>query len=381
MSVMTNDFELLLSDVSIAKVLHKILDKLDVQPMLERKNSLSIAINEKEFPELFSPSSVDEDELLEKKIKALVKVGLFRLKQSKKASFLPLVEQKAKLVFNADFEEELRAFYGREEVVDAWLEALDKYNLEDKQFLDLLKRNPITIKSKSEDEIVARLSVWVDESKSTSVRTESARCFWGLSKIFDNHEVLKEYFGLEDMPISLLIHMESPIIEQVLFIENQDTFYEACESEAKVFKDTVIVYASGFKASAKRIRHRRGSKMYFSFESKDMEKSFIRFQEWFYKENEDTLPVYFWGDFDHAGMDILKAFKVIFENIDAWKVGYKIMVEAIKNDFGHTPLMAGKERQVKQGAKGIDCAYADEILIPLLENEMFLDQEFVKIVK
>jgi len=377
---MRDDFELLLSDLSIAKVLHKILDKLDVQPMLERKNSLSIAINEKEFPELFSPSSVDEDIVLEKRILTLVKLGLFTLKQSKKASFLPLVERKAKLIFNADFEEVLRVFYGREELEDAWLEALDRYDIKDKQLLELLKRNPITIKSKSEEEIVERLLEWVDEPKSKSARKESARCFWGLSKVLDKHETFKEYFGLEDMPISLLIHLQSPIIEQVLFIENQDTFYEACESEAKAFNHTVIVYASGFKASAKRIRHRRGSKMYFSVESKDIQKSFQHFQEWFYKENEANFPVYFWGDFDHAGIEILKAFKVNFENIDAWKAGYKVMVEAIKNDFGHTPIMAGKERQIKQGKKRAECAYADEVLIPLLENEIFLDQEFVEMV-
>jgi len=380
MNVMTDDFELILSDVSIEKVLHKILDKLDVQPMSERKNNLSLAINEKEFPELFSPSSVDEDVMLEKKILALVKRGLFTLKRSKKASFLPLAEQKAKLIFNSSFEEKLRVFYAREEVLDTWLEALEKYDLKEKEFLELLKRNPITIKSKSENEIVERLSVWVDKPKSKSARKESARCFWGLSKIFDNQEALKEYFGLESMPISLLIHMKSHIIEQVLFIENQDTFYEACESEAKAFSHTVIIYASGFKASAKRIRKRRGSKMYFSFESKDIEKRFQSFQEWFYKENENTLPVYFWGDFDHAGMDILKAFKVNFKNIDAWKVGYEIMIEAIKNDFGHTATMAGKERQIKHAKERTHCTYADEVLIPLLKNEMFLDQEFIKII-
>lgn len=380
MSVMTNDLETILADVSISKVLNELLTKLDAQALSERCNSLSVAINEKNFSELFTPSSVNEEQLLEKKIYALVKLGVFEIKRTKRASFLPLVQQKAKLIFNGEFEEQIRVFYGREISNDPWLEALNSFEIADKNLLELLEQNSIKIKGRSDYEIIERLLEWAEGSKSKSARKESSKCFWGLSKVFDKQEAYKNYFGLEDMPISLLVHFQSAIIEQVLFIENQDTFYEACESEHEIFKNTVIIYASGFKASAKRIRHRRGSKMYFSFNSKDTKESLDVFLKWFYKESDNDLAVYFWGDFDYAGMDILKAFKVNFEHIDAWEMGYKSMVKAIKNNFGHTPMMAGKERQAKIDSDFIGCLYADEELIPLLLNkEIFLDQEFVDI--
>ena len=375
---MQNNLEGLLEDISIAKVCHALLDKLDKQPISERSNNLSFLINSKHFPELFSPSTVDEDVRLEVKIHALISIGLFDIKQTKKKAHLPLSERNAKLVFNSEFEDKLRRFYHRDIIQNTWREALNKEDVLDRSLLTFLKNNPIKVKNKSDDEVVHQLLKWTQNIKSNSARKESARCFWGLSKIFDNQEAYKTYFELEDMPISLLVYMQTAIVEEVLFIENKDTFYEVCDSVNEVFKNSVIIYASGYMASAKRIRQRRGSQMYLELNSKYTKESIEKFIAWYYRENSEDIPVYFWGDLDYEGMNILKALKVNFDNIDAWKKGYDMMLEEVKKGFGHAPEMAGKERQIMLNDNILGCSYADKSLVPILSKEaLFIDQEIV----
>lgn len=380
---MQNNLETLLEDRSIAKVCNGLLDKLDKQGMSERSHHLITPINEKYFPELFYPSIVDEDVRLEMKLKELIFLGLFKIKQIKKKSYLPLSERGAKLIFNSEFEDKLRSFYNRKIQQNSWLEAISKKDIANKSILTLLEKNPIKIKHKSDDEVLEQLLKWIETNKSKSARKESSRCFWGLSKIFDNQEAYKIYFGLKDMPISLSIYMQtSESIEEVIFIENQDTFYEACESSNKIFKNSVIIYASGYKASAKRIRQRSGSKMYLATSSQHTSESFKKFEAWFYKESSEEIPVYFWGDLDYAGIHILKALKVNFRHIDAWKKGYDIMVKEVKEDFGHTPEMAGKEKQLSITYQLLECDYTNQLLIPNLTTKaLFIDQEFVIIEK
>ncbi len=378
MNIMQNNLEELLQDSSIAKVCHNLLDKLDKQPIGERSNNMYVLINSKQFPELFSPSTVDEDLRLEVKIHALIEIGLFDIKQIKKKAHLPLSEREAKLIFHSKFEDSLRIFYNRDTIQNTWLEALNKEKILNKNLLIFFQNNPIKIKNKSDDEVVHQLLKWTQNIKSNSARKESAKCFWGLSKIFDNQESYKIYFELEDIPISLLVYMQTAIVEEVLFIENKDTFYEICDSGHAAFKNSVIIYASGYMASAKRIRQRRGSKMYLELNSKHTIESIEKFTTWFYGENSEDISVYFWGDLDYEGMNILKALKVNFDNIDAWEKGYDLMLEEVKKSFGHTPEMAGKERQVLLNENILGCSYADRSVVPILSKEaLFIDQEIV----
>jgi len=378
MYIMQNNLEVLLEDVSIANVCHNLLDRLDKQPIDTRSNDLRTPINEKQFSQLFHPSSVDEDIRLEEKIHALISIGLFDIKQTNKKAHLPLFERDAKLIFNPKFEDKLRKFYHRDIIQNAWLNALRKEENFDKNLLAFLENNPIKVKNKSDEEIIQQLLKWTQNIKSNSARKESARCFWGLSKVFDKQEAYKIYFGLEDMPISLLLYMQTASVEEVLFIENKDTFYEVCESGNEAFQNSVIIYASGYMASAKRIRQRRGSKIYLESSSHHTKESIEKFTAWLYKESSEAIPVYFWGDLDYEGMNILKALKVNFKNIDAWERGYEEMLEEVKKGFGHTPVMANKEGQVLLNDNILGCSYADQILVPVLDKEaLFIDQEIV----
>lgn len=376
------NLEVLLADISITTVCNRLLDKLDKQPMSQRSNNLTIPIDEKQFSELYSPSEIDEDIRLEEKIHALISLGLFEVQQTKKKAYLPLSQRNARLVFNADFEENLRVFYNREIEQDNWLEALNEKNVPDKKLLEFFRNNPLKVKNKSDEEVVQQLLRWSKNIESNSARRESARCFWGLSKIFDNQEAYKTYFNLGDMSVSLLLYMQTSMVNEVLFIENKDTFYEVCDSKNEIFKNSVIIYASGYQASAKRIRQRNGSTMYLESSSGHTQESFEKFEVWFYRENNEKISVYFWGDLDYEGIHILKALKVNFENIDAWENAYRIMLEEVKKGFGHTPEMSGKERQILVQNKLLGCHYADKVLIPrLLNKALFLDQEFINIDK
>ena len=212
-----------LRNEDISKVLNKILDNLDKQSF--RKNRLTESINEKTFPALYEPLEINDDIELENNINLLIKEKIFDLEQNKKSECLPLCDKKAKLIFNDKFENILRTFYNREVRTDNWEDILEDYFPTDSDLYILLKNNPFKIEGKNNKEIIEKLSIWIKkENKSNSQRQESARCFWGLSKIFDKRDEFNNYFALESMSITLLIHPKTKSAKDILFIENLDTF-------------------------------------------------------------------------------------------------------------------------------------------------------------
>lgn len=367
--------ETALRNEDISKVLNKILDKLDNIAVLHRTNKLTVLIDDKTFRALYEPMEINDDIELENNINLLIKEKIFDLQQNKKSECLPLCDKKAKLIFNDEFENSLRIFYDREINTDSWEDNLEEYFSKDSELYRLLKNNPFKIEGKSNKEIIEKLSIWIQkENKSTSQRQESARCFWGLSKIFDKRDEFNNYFGLESMSVTLLIHSKSECIKDILFIENLDTFYSAIESSNSIFDNFVLIYSSGYKLGAKRIRNRNGSKMFFTDDcvfSIEGKKEFI---SWFYFEKEMNIDTFFWGDLDYSGIDILASLKSNFPNLRAWEEAYSRMIDAL--DFGHPPIMAKKENQREPRVTG--CHYADDILLPALkEKKFFLDQEFI----
>ena len=364
-----------LRNEDISKVLNKILNKLDKIAVGDRANRLTLVINEGNFPSLYEPQEINDDIELENNINLLIKEKIFDLQQNKKSECLPLCDKKAKLIFNYDSENILRTFYNREIKVDDWADILENYFSKDTELYRLLKNNPFKIEGKNNNEIIEKLSIWINQDKkSNSQRQESARCFWGLSKIFDKRDEFNNYFALESMSITLLIHPKSNSIKDILFIENLDTFHSAIESTNSIFDDFVLIYSAGYKLSAKRIRNRNGSKMFFTDDcifSKETKEEFI---SWFYFEKEMNINTFFWGDLDYSGIDILSSLKTNFPNLRAWEEAYSKMLDAL--DFGHPPIMAKKENQREPRVTG--CNYADDLLLPALkEKKLFLDQEFI----
>ena len=372
---MKNNLLSWLENPSIKKVLNEVLDKLDIKPFSLRKNNISILVNEKNFIELYEPSEDGNDVFLEKDIKCLEEVGVFSFSKSIK-KYLCLNEQNIKLIFNKEYEEEIRIQYKRVKNIDTWENALLKFNFEDKLF-EILKTTPLVITSKSNIEVLEKFDTWLkSEKRSTSIRQESARCFWGLSKVFDKKYELCKYLCLKEKPILLQVHIKKLSSKKVLFIENLETFVSCMESSNKIFDEFILIYSSGYKASAQRIRQKDGSKIFFSNSNTLEINEKEEFLSWFYSFDNEKIQLYFWGDLDYSGISILSSLKKNFTNLIAWENAYSLMLKELENKNGHSFEMAGKEKQKEITSSG--CKYSDEVLLPMIkERKMFLDQESI----
>lgn len=174
------------------------------------------------------------------------------------------------------------------------------------------------------------------------------------------------------MPVQLQIFLPQQGCDGVLFIENQTTFEQAIRSGDRKFAHLALIYAAGFKSSARRLRIRGGSSLYFSAAGDLSPAATDRIAHWLYQES--CMPSWFWGDLDYAGMEILQTLRNSFADLTAWPAGYAPMHAALLNGAGHAPEMAGKALQKKVERTG--CAYADRVLLPALHAlGKFIDQE------
>lgn len=366
-----------LENPSISKVLNEILDKLDVKPFSQRTNNISILVNEKNFKELYEPSEDGNDIYLEEDIEYLVKTGFFSFSKNTK-NYLPLSQRNVKIIFNKEYENKVRTIYKRVKTFDTWEMALEKFDF-DIELQEILKRAPIIISTKSHEEVLEKFNIWIHSSKkSNSIRQESARCFWGMSKVFDKKYELCDYFNLSEKPIFLQIHAKTNQAKKVLFIENLETYFSCIESKNELLNDFVLIYSSGYKASAKRVRQKGGSKIFFSDNDFFDDKKKKEFLIWFYSNDNEKKEVFFWGDMDYSGFSILSSLKKNFTNLQAWKNAYSLMAKELEKANGHSYKMSSKQNQKE--VYSTSCIYSDEVLIPLLnKTKMFLDQEFIVI--
>lgn len=142
---------------------------------------------------------------------------------------------------------------------------------------------------------------------------------------------------------------------------------------------SVLIYAAGFKGSAKRLRHRNGCRLYVRAhhgEALALDPSMTRGLEavgaWLFGRSD--LSVHFFGDLDFAGMHILANLREVFGQARAWRQGYGELLGILTAGGGHVPEMAFKEHQIDPGHTG--CEYADgELLTRLRQLGRFVDQE------
>ena len=82
----------------------------------------------------------------------------------------------------------------------------------------------------------------------------------------------------------------------------------------------------------------------------------------------------FFGDLDHAGLQILANLRQTFPEARAWQPGYAALARLLSGGGGHVPESAAKALQTDPGQTG--CAYADKVLPTLLrQHGRFVDQE------
>ncbi|NQY21185.1 MAG: hypothetical protein HRT40_07735 [Campylobacteraceae bacterium] len=374
--MLNNSINKALMNESIKNIINKFLDKLDQKSFKERSNTLSIFLHDKVFIELSDPSYNEAELELEEEIRILEKEGVFSFPSNSKELF-SFIESKKKVIFNEKFEVALREYFNRTINNSTYEDILEKYCDKDSELFRVLKINKFAIPSKSNDEIIKKLFIWINsDKKSSSQKQESARCFWAMSKVFDDKNEFNNYFNLLPLAIHLTIHAKNKVIKDILFIENLDTFNSCCDSSNNVFDNILLVYSSGYKTSAKRIRERAGSKMFF--ENSEIIENKDEFISWFYKENDLDFKAYIWSDLDYAGIGILNSLKVNFTNLEAWKIAFEAMHKNLNNDLAHSAKMAFKDKQKEIIVSS--CFYTNNKSIPnLKEKDLFLDQEFIDI--
>lgn len=370
--------------IEVQQLLHRFVDKLDSQPLSERKQDLRIPVNKKILPELFRHDEQSDQQWFF--IKNLAEqYKLFRIKAMRKTGPYDAEFNNTVLVFNPEAEGMLRTWLSRPiqlPYAQQWRNAVRQHAA---IFIDegteLINR-PAQIPGLTVEQVVngfVQLAIYVD--KGLSLRQLSAMCFHGHSKFLDARDDLlgKIFSGVNIQARPVLVNIFLPEkIGGVLFIENHDTYMSACNGAFPEMDNCAVVFVSGFQGGAKRIRESDGASLHYHSRSHFDER--LTFERWWFESAELGVDLFFWGDFDYSGMSILKVLRQRFGNVRAWQSGYDEMLAQITSGCGHEAKSAGKEDQLDPGQTG--CAYADEMLLPAMRSSgLFLDQEAVVVIR
>ena len=227
------------------------------------------------------------------------------------------------------------------------------------------------------------------------LREASARVFQGRSKVLDNREELLRLLGaaprqFHEAPIQLLVDIPTGF-DEALFVENLVTFEQMADRRRPAWSRSLLVYAAGFKGSARRLRTRQSCRLYVRASHGDtvavdaavgpgladgladgLAAGLAAVNAWLF--GLSPLPVRFFGDLDYAGLQILASLREVFPEAQAWCPGYGDLADRLSAGGGHLPQAASKERQIDPLQTG--CAYADGVLLPLMRRVgRFVDQE------
>lgn len=269
-------------------------------------------------------------------------------------------------------------------MIERWRSAVDEHLQASEDVKANVGNYFIDLTGHSMVEVVQQLNQLRDlRSEPLMLREVSAKLFWGMSKVLDHRAgLVSAILGTDECPfpetpIQLQVYLPLGGFNGVLFIENQVTYERAIRSQNAIFSKLALVYASGFKSSAVRLRSSASASIYLSTLGEFNRTSYEYFESWLFGKNS-ALGVYFWGDLDWSGIRILKSLKETFPSINAWRPGYEPMLSAFETGNGHSPSSAGKLGQLK--VEFVGCQYADSYLIPGLNSfDKFVDQELIPI--
>lgn len=268
-----------------------------------------------------------------------------------------------------------------------WSEAGATTPPEPRALLDYLARNPLLalqdLPMPEATRTLEALHALCALGLELPLREASARVFQGRSKVLDNREELLRLLGaapgqFQEAPIQLLLDISAGF-EEALFVENLVTFERMADLRQSAWRHSLLVYAAGFKGSARRLRSQQGCSLYVrasrssgSAPSSAGGEGLQAVEDWVFGSSD--LPVRFFGDLDYAGMQILGSLREVFADAQAWIPGYGVLADAIERGGGHAPGLAAKELRADPGHTG--CTYADQRLLPLMRHHgRFMDQE------
>lgn len=365
------------------QLLNYIVDKLDAADAQGKSLVRAIKLDEKSFPALYKSSQEEGREQLWGFLQQMVLWEWFDLKLDRPRLGQAPYECNPRLsILN---EAEVRRVTGRpiriRSSAELWREAVSAHLNADDAIKETVSRLKIEIPGRSAEEIVRQLALLPSiASESLLLREVSARLFWGQSKVLDGRQQLvatvlqQDECPFPEMPVQLQVYLPQDSFSGVLFVENQATFEQATRDSTRRYHGLALVFASGFKGSAKRLRSPSGASVYFAAHGALEEKQTVKFIGWL--RDGVKLRSWFWGDLDYAGMRILAALRDVFDGLAAWQPGYEPMLERLRNNEGHAPDEAGKAKQGVIDSTG--CHYADTQLLPALKTSgTFVDQEVV----
>lgn len=364
----------------VVQVLDELLSKLDNKAWEQWPYAPRVTLSAKKLPTIFAGGHASD--LSWSCLQSLAhEWGLIELKlKHKHDPFLPDY-QGARLILKQHAEAVLRDWLKHpQQATDRqqWLAALAEYADKFPGNIHKLQSRTISAPEKSAIEIIEAFhQIHLYQHDRLSLRQLSTRCFWGDSKFLDNKEehVLTLYPDINIAPRPVLVNAYLPKqLKGVLLIENLDSYLALTQQPSVSSQDLALVFCSGYKASAKRIREQEGASIFLqgNFELKEV------FSSWWLAPEAESLPVFFWGDLDFSGMSILAALREPFQTISAWQPGYQILLSKLQSTQSHTPDSSDKQNQVDPGITG--CTYADEVLLPALRAVgRFIDQEIVSI--
>lgn len=211
------------------------------------------------------------------------------------------------------------------------------------------------------------------------LREVASQLFFGQSKALDGKEsLIAAVLSLRDCPfpespIHLMVQLPSVPFTAVLFVENSASFEALARRRPASTEHLALIYASGYRCSARRLRTADGASVYFASATLPSLDERDRFCAWLTR-NGPEIPVAFYGDLDYAGMSILARLRSSFPHAIAWQPGYDAMLASLRAGSGHPPEAARKGGQQDPISTG--CLYADDVLLPALRQYgRFVDQE------
>ena len=106
----SEQLENILKKSTVSKIIAKFLMLISAQDMSQRKRDLSIPVNEKNIPNLFSPCYPNEEVEIEEDLKEYERLNLISIKYRDRRTYAPLYQRKASIIFNTQYEDICRNF-------------------------------------------------------------------------------------------------------------------------------------------------------------------------------------------------------------------------------------------------------------------------------
>lgn len=374
-----------LQSAPVRELLSLLVDRLDSAEQRGSARARSVALNERTWPALYSAARESEKEALWEHVMEMARWGWLAVKPESAVRSRSGYAAAPRLAVVS--ETAVRGAIGRAQrlksAAERWREAVHEGLHASDDVKAAVAEFCIDLADRPMAEVVERLNgLTALAEKPLLLREVSSQLFWGMSKVLDKRQALvAALLGLDECPfpespIQLHVHLPPNGCKGVLFVENLISFERATRSVSTSFEGLALVYASGFKGSAQRLRTPEGCSLFYAARGGLSQNHREGFEAWLF--GKGVTPAYFWGDLDWAGMRILFAMRASFPGLTAWEPGYSLMLATLLDGQGHSPDAADKQGQ--KAIEGTGCTYADSQLLPALQCfGRYVDQESVSL--